>query len=96
MLRDGITQEELDAARKGWLGARDQELANDDELVGTLTVRRAYDRTFTGYDQALADRVKRLTVADVNAALRRIIDPKQLVMVRAGDFEGAKKKAATP
>ena len=96
LLRDGITQEELDAARKGWLGAKDQELANDDELVGTLTVRRAYDRTFTGYDQALADRVKRLTVADVNAALRRIIDPKQLVMVRAGDFEGAKKKAATP
>ncbi len=96
LLRDGVTQEELDAARKGWLGARDQELANDDELVGTLTIRRAYDRTFTGYDQAMADRVKKLTVADVNAALRRMIDPKQIVMVRAGDFAGAKKKAATP
>jgi zinc protease len=96
LLRDGVTQEELDAARKGWLGARDQELANDDELVGTLTSRRAYDRTFTGYDQALAERVKKLTIADVNAAIRRMIDPKQIVMVRAGDFAGAKKKAATP
>ena len=96
ILRDGITQDELDAARKGWIGARDQELANDDELVSTLTARRAYDRTFTGYDQALADRVKKLTVADVNAALRRIIDTKQIVMIRAGDFAGAKKKAATP
>ncbi len=96
LLRDGITQDELDAARKGWLGARDQELANDDELVSTLTLRRAYDRTFTGYDQALADRVKRLTVAEVNAAIRVMIDPKQIVMVRAGDFAGAKKKAATP
>ena len=96
LLRDGITQEELDAARKGWLGAKDQELANDDELVSTLTIRRAYDRTFTGYDQALADQVKKLTVSDVNAALRRIVDPKQIVMVRAGDFAGAKKKAATP
>ena len=96
LLRDGITAEELDAARKGWLGAKDQELANDDELVSTLTLRRAYDRTFTGYDQALADRVKRLTVADVNAAIRRLLDPKQMVLVRAGDFAGAKKKAATP
>ncbi len=96
LLRDGITADELEAARKGWLGAKDQELANDDELVGTLTLRRAYDRTFTGYDQALADRVKKLTVADVNAAIRRLIDPKQMVLVRAGDFAGAKKKAATP
>ena len=94
--RDGITQEELDAARKGWLAAREQELANDDELVGTMTSRRAYDRTFTGYDAALAERVKRLTVADVNAALKRMVDPKQMIMVRAGDFAGAKKKAATP
>ena len=96
LLRYGVTQDELDAARKGWLGAQSQELANDNELVGTLTSRRAYDRTFTGYDQALADRVKKLTVADVNAAIRRMIDPKQIVMVRAGDFAGAKKKAATP
>ena len=96
VLRDGITQDELDAARKGWIGARDQELANDDELVSTLTLRRAYDRTFTRYDQALTDRVKQLTVADVNAALKRLIDTKQIVIVRAGDFAGAKKKAATP
>lgn len=96
LLRDGVTQDELDAARKGWLGAREQELANDDELVSTLTLRRAYDRTFSGYDQAMIDRVKRLTVADVNAALRVMIDPKQMVMVRAGDFAGVKKKAATP
>ena len=94
LLRDGITQDELDAARTGWLGARDQSLANDDELVSTLTARRAYNRTFTGYDQALADRVTKLTVADVNAALHRILDPKQMVLVRAGDFSGAKKKVA--
>ncbi|MBC7843146.1 MAG: insulinase family protein [Gemmatimonadaceae bacterium] len=95
LLRDGITADELDAARKGWLGAKDQQLANDDELVGTLTVRRAYDRTFTGYDQVLADRVRKLTVADVNAALRHLLDPTQMVLVRAGDFVGAKRKTAT-
>jgi zinc protease len=94
LVRDGITQDELDAARKGWFGARDQALANDDELASALIARRAYDRTFTGYDQALAEQMARLTVADVNAALRRIVDPTQIVMVRAGDFSGAKKKVA--
>ena len=96
LMRDGVTQAELDASRSGWLGAREQELANDDELVGMMTQRRSHDRTFTGYDQALIDRVKKLTVADVNVAVRRMLDPGQIVMVRAGDFAGAKKKAATP
>jgi zinc protease len=96
LVRDGVTQEELDASRSGWLGSREQELANDDELVGMLTLRRSHDRTFVGYDQALIDRVKKLRVADVNAAVRRLLDPTQIIMVRAGDFVGAKKKAATP
>jgi hypothetical protein len=30
----------------------------------------------------------------VNAALRKYLDPSKTFIVRAGDFEGAKKKAA--
>jgi hypothetical protein len=30
----------------------------------------------------------------VNAALRKFLDPNKTFIVRAGDFEGAKKKAA--
>ncbi len=96
LVTSGITAEELEAARAGWLQGRQQEYANDNELVSRIVSRRRWDRTFTGYDLALEDRVRKLTVAEVNAAIRKYIDPKQTVIIRAGDFEGARKKAATP
>ena len=95
-VRDGVTAEELEAARAGWLQARQQVYANDNELVGQMINRRRWNRTFTSYDLALESQVKKLTLAEVNAAIRRHVDPKQTVIIRAGDFEGAKKKAATP
>ena len=92
----GVTAEELEAAKTGWLRARQQVYANDNELVNELLSRRRWNRTFRSYDLALEEQVRRLTVADVNAAIRKHLDPRQTVIVRAGDFEGAKKKAATP
>jgi len=96
LVTGGVTAEELEAARAGWLQGRQQEYANDNELVGTMVARRRWNRTFTGYDLALEDRVRKLTVTEVNAAIRKYIDPKQTVIIRAGDFEGAKKKAQIP
>ncbi len=96
LVTGGVTAEELEAARAGWLQGRQQEYANDNELVNTMVARRRWNRTFTGYDLALEERVRTLTVAEVNAAIRKYIDPKQTVIIRAGDFAGAKKKAATP
>jgi zinc protease len=94
----GVTQEELDAARNGWLQQRQQEFANDNELVGRLVTNRRFNRTVVSYDAALEDRMKRLTVAEINAAIRANVDPKQTIIIRAGDFEGARRKAqaATP
>ncbi|MDZ7630030.1 MAG: pitrilysin family protein [Gemmatimonadaceae bacterium] len=95
-VRDGVTAEELDAARTGWLRARQQVYANDNELVGQMISRRRWNRTFSSYDLALENRVRTLTLAEVNAAVRRYVDPKQTVIIRAGDFEGARKKVPTP
>ncbi len=96
LISTGVTEEELEAARKGWLQGRQQTYANDNELVNQMISHRRWNRTFTGYDAALEDRVRKLTVAELNAAIRKHLDPKQTVIIRAGDFEGAKKKAATP
>ncbi len=96
LVSGGVTAEELEAARTGWLRARQQVYANDNELVNEIIGRRRWNRSFVSYDLALEERVKKLTVADVNAVLRKYVDPKQTVIIRAGDFEGAKKKAATP
>lgn len=94
LLSDGITQEELDQARTGWLREQQQQFANDNEVVSTLVVHRRWDRSYTAYDARLAEQIGRLTVNDVNAALRKYLDPAKTFIVRAGDFEGAKKKAA--
>jgi len=96
LISGGVTTEELEAARKGWLQGRQQTYANDNELVNQMLSHRRWNRTFTGYDLALEERVRKLTVAELNAAIRKYIDPKQTVIIRAGDFAGAKKKVTTP
>jgi len=96
LVTGGITAEELEAVRAGWLQGRQQQYANDNELVNTMVARRRWNRTFTSYDLALEARVRKLAVAEVNAAIRKYIDPKQTGIIRAGDFKGAKKKAITP
>jgi zinc protease len=96
LISGGVSAAELDAVRTGWLQGRQQTYANDNELVGEMIGRRRWNRTFTGYDLALEDRVRKLTVDEVNSAIRKYFDPKQTVIIRAGDFAGAKKKAATP
>ena len=94
LLSGGVTQEELDQARTGWLREQQQQFANDNEVVSTLVVNRRWDRSYTSYNAKLADQIGKLTVNDVNAALRKYLDPSKTFIVRAGDFEGAKKKAA--
>ena len=93
LVNEGITQEELDQARSGWLREQQQQLANDNEVANALIVNRRWDRSFTSYNGRIAEQLGAMTVADVNAALRRYLDPSRTVIVRAGDFAGAKKKS---
>jgi len=93
LLADGVTQEELEQARQGWLREQQQAFANDNEVVGTLVSHRRWQRSYTTYDAKIAEAIGTLTVADVNAALRKYLDPSRTFIVRAGDFEGARKKA---
>ncbi len=44
-----------------------------------------HGRTFA-FNKAFEDRLLALTVADVNAALRKYLDPAKLTIVKAGDF----------
>ena len=45
-----------------------------------------------GLWQSLDDASAKLTVEDVNTALRKYIDPSKMGLIQVGDFEGAKKK----
>ncbi len=92
MLTDGITAEELEAARSAWLQQRVQMRANDGQIVGMFASQYITGRTMA-FESQLEARVRALTVQDVNAAMRRHINLARISSVRAGDF---KNKPATP
>jgi zinc protease len=92
-LRDGFTQQEMDADRDGWLQSRQVSRAEDGLLCRTLN-NRALDGRALAWDQALEDKVKALTPDQVLQALKRHLDPAVLVTVKAGGFQKAAATAA--
>lgn len=86
VLKAGFTQQELDAAKTGYLQGRTQARANDQELVGMLVSRRFVGRTLTSYDEELENRIRALTLSQVNEAVRKHVTPSRAIVVRAGDF----------
>ncbi len=86
ILGDGITAEELDAARAAWLQQRVQMRANDGQVAAMFSNQVITGRTMA-FEQQLEDRVRALTVNDVNAAMRRHINLARISTVKAGDFK---------
>jgi zinc protease len=86
VLRDGFTQQEMDADRDGWLQSRQVSRA-EDVLLCIMLNNHALDGRMLAWDQALEDKVKALTPDQVLQALKRNLDPTVLVTVKAGDFK---------
>ncbi|MDK2122680.1 M16 family metallopeptidase [Parachitinimonas caeni] len=92
-VRDGISPEELIEARSGTIQTLRLDLADDANLASTLNQYDELDRNLqwlVDYEQ----RLQSLTVEDVNAAIRKHIDPRQLTQVFAGDFKATSQQAA--
>jgi len=87
---EGFTQEELDAARKGWLQSQEVSRAQDGKLVYDLTNNMRLNRTME-WSQKLEDKISSLSVADINKIMAKYLDPEKMVYVKAGDFEKAFK-----
>jgi zinc protease len=86
--RDGVTEAELTAARDGWLKARKVQRANDAALAGSLSGYLEFGRTLA-WDADFESRVEKLTMAEVNAALKKYLDYNKLTFIKAGDFKPA-------
>ena len=91
-LKDGFTQKEIDADRTGWLQAQQVTRAQDTSLAGLLAARD-YDGRTLAFDEALEKRVSSLTPEEITAAMRRVIDPAQITIIKAGDFKKAAAQA---
>jgi zinc protease len=81
-----LTQEELDQARKEMLQNRFQSRASDGELVVQLASLATTDRTLE-WEGKLDDALQAVSVAQVNAAVKKHVNPAKLVLVKAGDFK---------
>ncbi|MGO4331068.1 M16 family metallopeptidase [Cupriavidus sp. M-11] len=92
----GITPEELAQARSGLLQQGALARTSDSALAGTLAGQLFLGRTMryvTEFEQAIAT----ASVEQVNAAIRKYVDPARVVQVYAGDFSvtAAQDGAAT-
>ncbi len=85
-VRAGFTAGEVEAGRKSLLEARRMARTQDRTLVGRLGSYLFAKRTFA-WDIEFESRIAALTAEQVNAALRRHIDPARLSVVVAGDFK---------
>ena len=91
MLKDGLSEKEIADAKNGLLQERLMGRSADGTVASAWTSYLDLGRTFTSYSLAFEDRIRSLTPAEVNAALRRHVDPAKMTVVVAGDAsKGAK------
>ena len=86
LLRDGVTADELEEAKQGWLQSQQVSRTSDTALAGTLAGLSHAGRTMA-YAAELEKKIEALTPEQVQAAVRKHIDPKKIVIVSAGDFD---------
>jgi len=93
MLRDGVSKEELEQAKQGYLQARQIGRASDQALTAMLSNLRQLNRTM-GYEADMDQKIEALTPEAVSAAWKKHIDAKKLSVVVAGDFDAPAPAAA--
>ena len=86
LIREGMTGEELSAAKQGYLQKQQVSWADDPTLTATLADTLEYNRTMNYYEELYA-KIDALTPEQVVAALQKHIDPQKFVIVTAGDFK---------
>ncbi len=89
-LKDGFTQAEVATAKSGILQARAQARAQDGALAAGWAGNLYLGRTFA-WSKQFEERIVALTPDQVNAALRKYVDPAKMTIVKAGDFAKAPK-----
>src|SRR5262249_14865987 len=85
-LADGPSLAELADAKKAYLEAQKVGRTGDAAIAGQIVTNLNLGRTFA-HQTELENRIEALTPDDVKAAFKKYIEPKKLVIIRAGDFQ---------
>jgi zinc protease len=87
LLKEGVTVEELERAKRGYLQQQQVARTNDGALASTLADTLFVGRTMRYYGD-LEQKIAAVKPEQVLAALKKHIDPARLTIVTAGDFSG--------
>lgn len=85
LLKDGIPQEELDAAVRGYLDLRQNLRANDRNVASILASNLRHGRTMT-FIENIESNIAVLTPSMVQEALQQHLPSDRIAIFRAGDF----------
>ncbi|MEL6659321.1 MAG: pitrilysin family protein [Bacteroidota bacterium] len=85
VLADGFTNEELDAAKSGWVQKQEVTRAQDGSLAAMLNTNLYLDRDMQ-WSEEMEAKVMALSVEEINAVMRKYLDPEKMVIIKAGDF----------
>lgn len=86
MINEGITEEELKDAKSGYLQSRATARAADGRLAGMLSSDLYLGRTMA-FSKKMDDAIAALSVAQVNAAMKKYLSVDKATTVKAGDFK---------
>ena len=89
ILESGVTQKELDEARRGFLQSQEVTRTDDARLAAILESTLHANRTMEFYS-VMEQRIVELTPATVREAFRKHIDPGHVLTVVAGDWGGSR------
>ncbi|MCP4658829.1 MAG: insulinase family protein, partial [bacterium] len=85
ILDAGFTEEEIAAAKEGWLQQRELSLSQERELAVGLAVFEHLDRTLA-WEAELEAKIEALRPEEILEAFRRHLDLEKMSIIQAGDF----------
>jgi zinc protease len=86
VVKEGVTGPELKTAVPAYLLTLKRQRSSDAGLAGVLASNLAADRTMK-FQAAREKTIANLSVDQVNEAIKKFLHPKQLTVIRAGDFK---------
>jgi zinc protease len=90
-VKEGVSAEELADAKKSMVEERKISRAQDDALAAGHVAHTFANRTMA-YTEKIDALIESTTLAEVNAAIRKSLDPAKFLYIYAGDFAKAAKK----
>jgi zinc protease len=85
-LTDGPTESELADAKQAYLEAQKVGRTGDAGIAGQIVTNLNLGRSFS-HAAEQEKQIKELTTEQVTSAFKKHVDPKKLVIIRAGDFK---------